>query len=149
MTKNVFTTLKGGRNTMENNNENENVKNILVLERARESEDSRHAKQLEVVEAVRTKNPELVRSCYAVGAWVWAEFQQKLSQEEVDFLKQLGFRWNPVRRVWQNACGVKNQVLLRLVFEHAQECERRAFLTCQNTTLGRRPSPETSRIFNP
>jgi len=95
---------------MENNNENENVKNILVLERARESEDSRHAKQLEVVEAVRTKNPELVRSCYAVGAWVWAEFQQKLSQEEVDFLKQLGFRWNPVRRVWQNACGGTEQL---------------------------------------
>ncbi len=83
MTKNVFTTLKGGRNTMENNNENEN------------------AKQLEVVEAVRTHNPDLVRTCYAVGAWVWAEFQQRLSPEEVDFLKQLGFRWNPVRRVWQ------------------------------------------------
>lgn len=91
MTKNVSTTLKGGKTTMENNSENEN------------------AKQLEVVEAVRTHNPELVRSCYAVGAWVWAEFQQRLSQEEVDFLKQLGFRWNPVRRVWQNACGVKTR----------------------------------------
>ena len=67
------------------------------------------AKQIEVIQAVRNYNPELIHHCYAVGAWVWAEFQQRLSQEEVDFLKQLGFRWNPVRRVWQNACGVKTR----------------------------------------
>ena len=69
--------------------------------------ESENAKQIEVIQAVRNYNPELIHHCYAVGAWVWAEFQQRLSQGEVDFLKQLGFRWNPVRKVWQNACGVK------------------------------------------
>jgi len=72
-----------------------------------ENNTEENAKQLEVVEAVKNYNPELVRNCYAVGLWVWAEFQQRLSQEELTFLKNLGFRWNPVRRVWQNACGVK------------------------------------------
>ena len=66
-----------------------------------------NAKLVEVIQTLRNHNPKLVRSCYAVGAWLWAEFQERLSQEEVNFLKQTGFRWNPVRKVWQNACGVK------------------------------------------
>ncbi|OIO44174.1 hypothetical protein AUJ64_00400 [Candidatus Pacearchaeota archaeon CG1_02_39_14] len=68
-----------------------------------------NARQLEVVEAVKGYNPEFVKSCYAVGAWIWAEFTQRLSTEELEFLKGLGFRWNPVRKVWQNACGVKTR----------------------------------------
>lgn len=68
-----------------------------------------NAKLVEVIQALRNHDPKLVRSCYAVGAWLWAEFQERLSQEEVDFLKQTGFRWNPVRKVWQNACGVKRR----------------------------------------
>ena len=72
-------------------------------------QEHENAKQLEVIHAVRNYNPELAHSCYAVGAWIWAEFQQRLSQEEVTFLKEQGFRWNPVRRVWQNACGVKTR----------------------------------------
>jgi hypothetical protein len=68
-----------------------------------------NAKQLEVIQAVRNYNPELMHSCYAVGAWIWAEFQQRLTSEEVTFLKEIGFRWNPVRKVWQNACGVKTR----------------------------------------
>lgn len=71
--------------------------------------ESENAKQVEVIHAVRGYKPELVSSCYAVGAWIWAEFPQRLSIEEVNFLKQLGFRWNKVRRVWQNACGVKTR----------------------------------------
>ena len=66
-----------------------------------------NAKQLEVITAVRNYNPALFKSCYAVGLWVWAEFKQRLSQEELTFLKQVGFRWNPSRKVWQNACGVR------------------------------------------
>ena len=68
-----------------------------------------NAKLVEVIQMLRNYNPNLVRSCYAVGAWLWAEFQQQLSQEEVNFLKQTGFRWNPVRKVWQNSCGVKRR----------------------------------------
>jgi hypothetical protein len=70
-------------------------------------ENEENAKQLEVIQAVKGYNPELYKSCYAVGLWVWAEFNQRLSQEELTFLKQTGFRWNPIRKVWQNACGVK------------------------------------------
>jgi hypothetical protein len=68
-----------------------------------------NAKQLEVIEAVKSHNPALFKSCYAVGYWIWAEFQQRLSQEELAFLKEVGFRWNPTRGLWQNACGVKRK----------------------------------------
>jgi hypothetical protein len=65
--------------------------------------------QIELVNSIKEKRPELVSHCYAVGLWIWAEFQQKPSQEEITLLKELGFRWNPKRKVWQNACGVKTR----------------------------------------
>ena len=71
--------------------------------------DSENAKQLEVIQAVKSYNPEFMKDCYAVGLWIWADFKQRLSQEEFTFLKQIGFRWNPTRKVWQNACGVKRR----------------------------------------
>jgi hypothetical protein len=92
---------------MENNNE-ENIKNN-VLECARESDDSRHARQIEVINTVKDKKSDLLENCYVVGSWIWAEFQRKLNQEELSFLKELGFRWNPTRKVWQNACGDKKK----------------------------------------
>ena len=74
-----------------------------------ENNNSENAKQIEVIQAVRNFKPELIRACYAVGLWIWAEFRQKLSQEELSFLKEIGFRWNRNRKVWQNACGVKRR----------------------------------------
>ena len=74
-----------------------------------ENTTEENVKQLEVIQAVKSYNPEFIRNCYAVGLWVWAEFKQRLSQEELTFLKQLGFRWNPTRKVWQNACGIKKR----------------------------------------
>jgi len=74
-----------------------------------ETTNEENAKQTEVITAIRNSKPELVRDCYAVGLWIWAEFNQRLSQEELTFLKELGFRWNPARKVWQNACGVKKR----------------------------------------
>ncbi len=72
--------------------------------------EQENAKQIEVIEAVKNYKPEFVRACYAVGLWIWADFnQQRLSQEEVDFLKEVGFRWNKARKLWQNACGVKKR----------------------------------------
>lgn len=72
-------------------------------------EDTEHenARQLEVIQAVKEYNPSLIDDCYAVGLWVWAEFKQHLSHEEMEFLKEIGFRWNKSRKVWQNACGLK------------------------------------------
>jgi len=67
-------------------------------------------KQLEVVQSIKSHNPSLFHFCYLVGEWIWAEFPQKPSQEEIGFLKSLGFRWNPARRVWQNACGLKTRM---------------------------------------
>ena len=84
--------MKGGIGKMENTNEDENPRT------------------LEVVEAVKNYNPNLLKSCFAVGVWVWADFKQRLSQEELTFLKEIGFRWNPVRKVWQNACGLKTRM---------------------------------------
>jgi len=62
-------------------------------------------KQIEVLTSIKENNPELLPSCYLVGAWVWAEFHEKPSQESISFLKEIGFRWNRTRKVWQNACG--------------------------------------------
>lgn len=67
------------------------------------------AKQLEVIQSLRNYNPIFVKSCYAVGLWIWAEFPQRLSQDEVNFIKSVGFKWNKVRKLWQNACGVKKR----------------------------------------
>lgn len=67
-------------------------------------------KQIEVISSIKQKRPELINHCYAVGLWIWAEFQQKPSQEEISLLKELGFRWNPKRKVWQNACGYKTRM---------------------------------------
>lgn len=69
-------------------------------------EEMENPKQIEVLESVKEFKPELVKSCYAVGLWLWAEFKQRLNQEELEFLKENGFRWNPQRKVWQNSCGV-------------------------------------------
>ena len=66
-------------------------------------------KQIEVLSSIKQKRPELVNHCYAVGLWIWAEFSEKPSQEELAVLKELGFRWNPKRKVWQNACGLKTR----------------------------------------
>ncbi len=74
-----------------------------------ENDNEENAKQIEVITAIKNSKPELVGNCYAVGLWIWAEFQQRLSQEELNFLKEIGFRWNPARKVWQNACGVKKR----------------------------------------
>ncbi|MBI2449618.1 hypothetical protein HYV49_04955 [Candidatus Pacearchaeota archaeon] len=74
-----------------------------------ENNNTENAKQIEVIQAVRNFKPELIRACYAVGLWIWAEFRQKLSQEELSFLKEIGFRWNRNRKVWQNACGIKKR----------------------------------------
>ena len=72
-----------------------------------ETENEENSKQIEIIEAVKNFNPEFIKNCYAVGLWVWAEFEQTLSQEELTFLKEIGFRWNPLRKVWQNSCGLK------------------------------------------
>lgn len=71
--------------------------------------ENENEKQIAVIEAVKSYNPEFIRNCYAVGLWVWAEFKQRLNQQELSFLKGAGFRWNPKRKVFQNACGVKRR----------------------------------------
>lgn len=43
---------------------------------------------------------------YRVGAWLWAEFPNRPSQETRTRLLELGFSWNRTRRVWQHAGGV-------------------------------------------
>jgi len=57
--------------------------------------ENENEKQIAVIEAVKSYNPEFIRNCYAVGLWVWAEFKQRLNQQELSFLKEAGFRWNP------------------------------------------------------
>jgi len=62
----------------------------------------------EVVKEV-LKKPEIKENFQVVGSWVWCSFEQKPSFEVLSFLKNLGFRWNRKRRVWQNACGIRSR----------------------------------------
>ena len=71
--------------------------------------EQENAKQIEVISSIKAKKPELINNCYAVGLWVWAEFPQKPVEEDINLLKELGFRWNPKRKVWQNACGFQTR----------------------------------------
>jgi hypothetical protein len=50
--------------------------------------------------------PEAQAAARLVGAWIWAEFPSKPSPDTLTFLKARGYRFNPKRKVWQNACGV-------------------------------------------
>jgi len=42
-----------------------------------------------------------------VGQWYWASFTEKPSKELREMMKAAGYRWNPKRKVWQNANGAK------------------------------------------
>jgi hypothetical protein len=50
--------------------------------------------------------PEVLAAAKVVGAWIWAEFTVKPSDDALAFLKANGYRFNPKRKVWQNPCGV-------------------------------------------
>lgn len=56
-----------------------------------------------------TQCPEVLAVAKVVGAWIWAEFAEKPSDEVRAFLKARGYRFNPKRKVWQNPCGIHSR----------------------------------------
>lgn len=57
-------------------------------------------------EIVPLLSPEIRENAYLVGAWIWVEFSAKPKSEVIGELKELGFRWNRTRKVWQHTGGV-------------------------------------------
>jgi len=63
--------------------------------------------QQEVLTQVKQYGNGLLAHCYIVYKWIWAEFENVPPEEVRNKLKELKFRWNPRRKAWQNACGLK------------------------------------------
>ena len=59
-----------------------------------------------VISEITARNPEIVKGLYAVGDWLWLEFDSIPSQEIRDSIKALGFHFNVKRKLWQCSCGV-------------------------------------------
>lgn len=59
-----------------------------------------------VLAALRADAPEAYRHAFVVGCWVWLEFARPPAPEVRAKLKDMGFRWNQKRKVWQHPCGV-------------------------------------------
>ena len=57
-------------------------------------------------EIIPLLSAEVRQNAYIVGAWIWVEFPKKPKSQTVEELKELGFRWNRTRKVWQHTGGV-------------------------------------------
>ena len=57
-------------------------------------------------EIIPLLSPEIRQNAYKVGAWIWVEFDSRPSPNIINELKDLGFRWNNIRKVWQHTGGV-------------------------------------------
>ena len=57
-------------------------------------------------EIIPQLSPEIRERAYLVGAWIWVEFESKPASKLISELKDLGFRWNRTRKVWQHTGGV-------------------------------------------
>lgn len=53
--------------------------------------------------------PEARDHAAVVGRWVWVTFAAKPAEDTRAFLKSHGYRWNPKRGAWQNACGFRTR----------------------------------------
>jgi len=59
-----------------------------------------------VITEITSRTPELLKGLYAVGEWLWLEFETKPDETIRSNIKGLGFHWNRKRKLWQCSCGV-------------------------------------------
>ncbi|HUX62088.1 MAG TPA: hypothetical protein VMV32_12310 [Ignavibacteriaceae bacterium] len=59
-----------------------------------------------VIGIITEKKPEILKGLYAVGDWLWLEFDCIPEQDIRDVIRGLGFHWNRKRKLWQCSCGV-------------------------------------------
>lgn len=59
-----------------------------------------------VISKITASNPEILKGLYAVGDWLWLEFDSIPEQLIRDNIKALGFHFNRKRKLWQCSCGV-------------------------------------------
>ena len=76
-------------------------------EQAQENSETNPKTILEL-QALKTCQ-EALNVAKVVGAWIWCEFPAKPTADTLAFLKARGYRFNPKRKVWQNACGIHSR----------------------------------------
>jgi len=59
-----------------------------------------------VILSITESNPDILKGLYAVGDWLWLEFDSKPDENVRNNIKALGFHWNKRRKLWQCSCGV-------------------------------------------
>ena len=59
-----------------------------------------------VINVITASNPDILKGLYAVGDWLWLEFDSKPDENVRNSIKVLGFHWNKRRKLWQCSCGV-------------------------------------------
>src|SRR5437773_78473 len=69
---------------------------------------SQHNATLELLSKLKTEMPELWQQAEVVGNWVWLEFNVAPLKSVREKMRELGFHWNHVRRLWQHPCGVSS-----------------------------------------
>ena len=62
--------------------------------------------QIEVINKLQEQTPNILKGLYAVGDWLWLEFDEVPDEEIRANIKSLGFHWNRKRKLWQCSCGV-------------------------------------------
>ena len=62
-------------------------------------------RQSKVLTALQIETQDVLDNAYFVGSWLWIEFPEKPSDEVIKKLRELGFKWNRKRKVWQNSFG--------------------------------------------
>jgi len=70
------------------------------------SEQEISAEMQRVITEITETNPEILKGLYAVGDWLWLEFDSKPDEDVRNNIKALGFHWNKKRNLWQCSCGV-------------------------------------------
>lgn len=59
-----------------------------------------------VITEIQATNPEILKGLYAVGDWLWLEFDSVPDEDVRNSIRALGFHWNRKRKLWQCSCGV-------------------------------------------
>jgi len=70
------------------------------------SEQELSVEMQRVITEITETNPEILKGLYAVGDWLWLEFDSKPDEDVRNNIKALGFHWNKKRSLWQCSCGV-------------------------------------------
>lgn len=96
---------------------------------------------LELLAKLKSQMPEIWQQTEVVGRWLWVEFNIAPAKEVRDKLKELGFHWNHVRRLWQHPCGVARG--------HSSRDPRGLYPVVPATALELKETPAGAKTIHP